>query len=194
LLVSNAVSQVALIGLAVILGYGTNIRWWQSAFSLASIGLGILVGLLAVLVIFCVTKSSLSVFEQLQTDLRKIIDLFAPVRRALDLFLLSVMAGIGEEAIFRGFLQPWLASMLPIAMGILCSAALFGLIHFISLSYSLYITVLGVLFGVITFHSDGPWSAMAAHAVFDFVAFWLGMNYFFSGQDSMPHDPPLPKM
>jgi membrane protease YdiL (CAAX protease family) len=173
----NATQQIAMLALAVGLGLGTGLHWWKSAVSWPALASGSIVGVVAAFAVFGLALSKQRVFAGLRSDLVRILSIFLPARRSSDLLVLSVLAGIGEEAIFRGFLQTWLATHLPVWVAVLTCAVAFGLVHFISLHYCVYITVLGLVFGAITVISGGPWSAVVAHAVFDFVALSLGMKY-----------------
>lgn len=75
--------------------------------------------------------------------------------------LISLSAGVVEEAFFRGFLQP--------RIGILLSTAFFALAH---LSYGqpfmlIGITVLSLIYALLVRWRQNLWPAIAAHALFD---------------------------
>lgn len=84
-----------------------------------------------------------------------------------EIIFISLCAGVGEELLFRGVLQPLL--------GILLTSILFVLIHGylnprdwrISI-YGAYMTVVIVGLGIMT-EEIGIWSAVAAHTVIDIV-------------------------
>ena len=84
--------------------------------------------------------------------------------------LLSLMAGIGEEALFRGVIQAALAERLPgwIAVGI--GALLFGAAHWLTLSYALLAGVIGVYLGVVFLLTENLLIPIAAHGLYDVVA------------------------
>ncbi|HLV78343.1 MAG TPA: CPBP family intramembrane glutamic endopeptidase [Marinobacter sp.] len=93
------------------------------------------------------------------------------------LVLLSVLAGVGEELLFRGAIQgglerytgPWLA--------IVIASMLFGLAHCISITYFLIATGLGVLLGVVYVISDSLALVMVWHAVYDMLALYCLLRY-----------------
>src|SRR5262245_70154 len=72
--------------------------------------------------------------------------LFAPCT-LLDLALISTLAGFGEETLFRGVLQGWLANYLGEWGGLLASNLLFGLMHPITFTYFVLAAGIGVYLG-----------------------------------------------
>jgi membrane protease YdiL (CAAX protease family) len=79
--------------------------------------------------------------------------------------LFGLLAGIPEEILFRGAMQP--------ALGLLIPAVIFGAFHAINLAYFLYATGAGMLLGVLTNWRGGLWAAITAHTVIDTVMFAL---------------------
>jgi membrane protease YdiL (CAAX protease family) len=87
-----------------------------------------------------------------------------------DLALVSVAAGVGEEMLFRGVLQAAIARALGPAAGVVLAAALFGLLHPISLAYIVLVALLGAYLGVVWLATGNLLSVMVAHALYDFIA------------------------
>jgi membrane protease YdiL (CAAX protease family) len=79
--------------------------------------------------------------------------------------LFGLLAGIPEEILFRGAMQP--------ALGLLIPAVIFGAFHAINFAYFLYATGAGILLGLLTNWRGGLWAAIAAHTVIDAVMFAL---------------------
>jgi membrane protease YdiL (CAAX protease family) len=97
----------------------------------------------------------------------------------LGILALSCGAGVGEEALFRGFLMPWVDARLEglgagadvAAMGSLASTSLvFGALHAITPQYAVWATWASVLFSIECVR-DGLGSAMFTHTLYDFLAF-----------------------
>ncbi len=84
--------------------------------------------------------------------------------------LLSFMAGIGEEALFRGVIQAALAERLPdwIAVGV--AALLFGAAHWLTLSYAVLAGLIGVYLGVVFLLTENLLIPIVAHGLYDVVA------------------------
>jgi hypothetical protein len=85
--------------------------------------------------------------------------------RQWELIALAAFAGIGEEVLFRGVLQP--------RTGFLIATLLFGLAHPITPTYVIVATLLGGLLGGLQHYSGNLWAPIIAHAVYDYVGFLL---------------------
>lgn len=107
-------------------------------------------------------------------ELRKIRDFLgrelAPslsVLRWYDLILMSILAGVSEELLFRGLLQPWI--------GVLWSNVLFGLVHWITPLYALIAFVIGSYLSWTMSVTDPQnlLTPIVTHAVHDYWAFLM---------------------
>ena len=88
----------------------------------------------------------------------------------LELALICFAAGLGEELLFRGALQPWLARWTNPTFAIAAVGLLFGLAHSLSLTYFVTATLIGCYFGWLTEAYDDLVAPIVAHAAYDFVA------------------------
>jgi hypothetical protein len=84
--------------------------------------------------------------------------------------LLAAVAGVGEELLFRGFLQSALAGPLGETGAVLLVAVIFGAVHWITPFYALYAGVLGAYLGGVFLVSGGIIAPIICHAVYDAVA------------------------
>lgn len=89
---------------------------------------------------------------------------------AAELALLAMIAGIGEEILFRGVVQTGLARVLPEAWALLATGAAFGLVHFASRAYAVVAGVMGVYLGALFLVQGSLLAPIVAHACYDFVA------------------------
>jgi len=104
----------------------------------------------------------------------------------INLVLVAVFAGVGEELLFRGVLQrlfiklfknPW--------AGILVTAFIFSAIH---LQFYGFIPrfILGILLGLIYWYSGSLWPAIIAHFAYDaFAVIMIWFNPALAEQDSV---------
>lgn len=79
-----------------------------------------------------------------------------------DYVLVALMAACGEEPLFRGVFQP--------LMGLLPTAALFGLLHATSAAHVVLAGVLGLLLGWLYQWSGSLWPPIAAHFMIDVMS------------------------
>lgn len=105
--------------------------------------------------------------------LRQLLDevlrpLFHPCT-LLDLAVVSLLAGVGEEMLFRGVLQAVLSDWLGIGPGLATASLLFGLMHAITRTYVVIATVFGIYLGAIWLATGNLVVPILAHALYDFL-------------------------
>jgi membrane protease YdiL (CAAX protease family) len=89
---------------------------------------------------------------------------------AADLALVAALAGLGEEALFRGAIQTALAGHLPVWAAVAVTAVVFGLAHFLSPAYAVLATIIGAYLGWLFVLSGNLLAPVVAHALYDLVA------------------------
>ncbi|BBO31702.1 CPBP family intramembrane glutamic endopeptidase [Lacipirellula parvula] len=91
-----------------------------------------------------------------------------------ELALLSLAAGLGEELLFRGALQPLAARWWGPAIGLVVASLLFGAVHAASVTYFVLATGVGAYLGWLAQASEELVTPIVVHAVYDFAALvWL---------------------
>jgi len=95
----------------------------------------------------------------------------------LQIVLLSISAGVGEELLFRGLLQTWLISVTNPWWGIVAASLVFGLMHYLNAAYILLTFLLGGLFGIVYYFTDSLVLVMLAHTVYDIIAFGIIVKF-----------------
>jgi membrane protease YdiL (CAAX protease family) len=89
----------------------------------------------------------------------------------IDLLGISVLAGLGEEMLFRGALQGSLQHYLTsFWLALLISSLFFGLLHAITPTYALLAAGIGAYLGVVWHYTDNLLVVTVAHALYDFLA------------------------
>ncbi|NQT23965.1 CPBP family intramembrane metalloprotease [candidate division KSB1 bacterium] len=83
-----------------------------------------------------------------------------------------VVAGIGEEMLFRGFLLGSLEKSVDVTRAVLYSSMIFTFMHF-NPWWTIEIFFMGIIAGVITWKSNSLYPAIAMHALVNFIAFLL---------------------
>ncbi len=87
-----------------------------------------------------------------------------------EIALVSIAAGVGEEMLFRGFLQASFCAWLGTPWGLAISSILFGLLHPISIIYMVIAAFIGFYLGAIWILNGNLLTVMVTHAVYDFAA------------------------
>jgi len=88
-----------------------------------------------------------------------------------ELLLVSILAGLGEEMLFRGVAQVGIAQLTGSAwIGLLVASLLFGLAHPITATYIAVAGLIGVYFGWLLLATGDLTAPITAHAAYDFFA------------------------
>jgi membrane protease YdiL (CAAX protease family) len=120
--------------------------------------------------LYFAVRSNWAPLARLRAELdEKIVPLFTHLK-ILDLALIALLAGAGEELFFRGWLQGALINRFDIWIGILIASVIFGFAHYLSPTYAIYAGLTGIYLGVIYQVSGNLYIAMAIHALYDFIA------------------------
>ena len=86
--------------------------------------------------------------------------------------IVSLGAGIGEEALFRGGVQTLAGDYVGAPLAILFASALFAVVHFAKPLVAAIIFVIGALFGVTYWQTGSLLAVMIGHALYDVFALW----------------------
>ena len=93
--------------------------------------------------------------------------------RGMDLLVVAILAGVGEELFFRGFVQGWLARWWGDWPALVTAGVLFGLAHCATREYVVLATSMGLLFGWSVLATGNLAAAIIAHAGYDYLALRL---------------------
>lgn len=92
----------------------------------------------------------------------------------IDLAAISLLAGLGEELLFRGFLQQivgdWFGGPAGVWVGLAVASLAFGLLHAVTPTYAVLATLIGLYLGWLWIATGNLLSPITAHAVYDFIA------------------------
>ncbi len=98
-----------------------------------------------------------------------IVPLFADCA-AGELVLIALLAGVGEEALFRGLVQRGITDIAGPAAGVLVAGALFGLAHFVTHTYALLAALLGIYLGMLFLVTGNLVVPIVVHTLYDVIA------------------------
>lgn len=168
-------SEGGLAGLALVLGWFGEVPVWDYiAWNGAAIGWGVVVSLPMFLLFILCLHWPHGPLGSIRRFAEEIIQPLFGACTLVDLALICTLAGFGEELLFRGVLQPLLASWLGWWAGLLLASLLFGLAHPITPMYVVLATLMGLYLGWAWLASENLLTVIVAHAVYDFVALvWL---------------------
>jgi membrane protease YdiL (CAAX protease family) len=88
----------------------------------------------------------------------------------MELALIALAAGLGEEALFRGAVQAGLGDLLTPTAGLVVASVVFGLAHFITRTYAVLAGLIGLYLGALLLVFQNLLIPIVVHATYDFVA------------------------
>lgn len=86
------------------------------------------------------------------------------------LAMLSILAGVGEELLFRGVVQAALGDAFTPWVGLLAASALFGIAHYVSYTYAISAGLFGLYLGWLMITWGNLFAPVVTHSLYDFLA------------------------
>lgn len=169
-LVEGAIGLAA-VGLAGL--FGISLRE-QFAMNRAELIEGVMAGIVATLPMLAIywwmTISMWAPLVELRQMVRKMVsELFAGAGFP-ELATIAVLAGVGEELLFRGVLQTGISHWTTPAIGLVASSLVFGGLHAVSRLYFVLATLIGLYLGWLLMEFEDLTVPIVAHALYDFIA------------------------
>ena len=160
-------------------GLGLLLRapfWTTARLTVPDLLLGAACGVLMLPAATAILATNLSFAVRLRRDIDQLMPVFDNAT-FLDFLFISLIAGAGEEALFRGVLQPLAAGYLGVPVALVLVSLLFGAAHCISPAYVSFAAALGLVFGALQAWSGNIALPIVAHAVYDFAALVYGVRW-----------------
>ena len=164
--------EAALVLVALGLGWFLNRPpLAQIDWTVQSVGHGLLATLPLIAGLVLITRYPLGPLKALDEVVRQfLVPLFRPAR-LWQLFLISALAGIGEEFLFRGVFQAGLEQFSGSQwLALAVASLLFGLAHPITVTYLVLASLIGVYLGWLWLATDNLLVPIITHGAYDFVA------------------------
>jgi membrane protease YdiL (CAAX protease family) len=162
--------ELSLLGIALLLVWIfrrplPTLHWdWRDAF------LGCAAAVPPLIFFWWTLSSPLKLFA----DHRRLLERFVPLLfdnwSVLQFAAISLVAGICEEALFRGAIQNILTGFLGKPAGLALASVIFGCAHFLSWTYFVITTLIGAYLSLLWLWTGNLLSPMVTHAVYDFLA------------------------
>ncbi len=168
--------EVSLILLAMFLGWIAGINPFATIhFSETAV----LVGMFGTMPLFILFQAMQYLhIEEIQKIRRMLMETLGPSLKNCnwaDLMVLASIAGIAEEILFRGVLQPWLENHWGLNIGLILSNLVFGAVHEVTPLYFFIATLVGIYLGL-SLGYGGERNLLIPiiiHSLYDFLAFMV---------------------
>jgi membrane protease YdiL (CAAX protease family) len=191
-----ALTELGLGVVAMVLGWavGTNVRegipqWSDFAGVFRAVVWGGLVGVGLVVAMQGVSQLPLPSLERLNQVMdQRYAAILSPLT-APEMLVLALTSGIGEELLFRGWLQNWLIRLAESTsagvpgwicgcFGWIVASVAFGMAHPISRTYVLLAGLIGLVLGALYLLTGSLLSCILAHAVYDAILLLMWRRRF----------------
>ncbi|MCS6831079.1 MAG: CPBP family intramembrane glutamic endopeptidase [Armatimonadota bacterium] len=178
-----AVAGLSLLAVRV---YFQQLRWHNVMVpTLQDTALGVLLAMLMLAMAAAGSAASerWAAWAFLKRWMVQIVPLFVGIRLR-EMILLSVVAGFGEEALFRGVIQP--------LSGIWLSSLLFAVVHVLrwdsdGIKMMLFYLPFGLLLGALYALTANLWGCCVAHTLYDLIALWWLKRLGTATEYTAPH-------
>ncbi len=99
---------------------------------------------------------------------------------------MASIAGLSEELLFRGVIQPWIENTWGATAGLIVSNILFGLVHAVTPLYAVLAFLVGIYMGLsLTYGGETNLLVpIIIHGFYDFLAFVVLMRIYRSSLNS----------
>jgi membrane protease YdiL (CAAX protease family) len=176
-------TELGLAMIAIVLGllFGPNVRdhiprWGDRSGLIEAVVWGVPSGIGLVFLMQGVSKLPLRSLKRLHHIVDSRLQSVLLPLTYLQMVVLSLTAGIGEELLFRGWLQRLLVGdvdgewfSIRVVPGLLLASLLFGLAHPISRAYVVLASFIGLLLGLLYLLTENLLASILAHALYDAI-------------------------
>lgn len=163
-----------LLPLAFVLGFilGVNpLAPWR--WELVSFAWGVVAAVVPLLALVAGMRLRWKLLEDLVQAVNRVLGPWLRQGRWWQFVLVSLLAGLGEEALFRGALQSGGARFLGTPAAWVLSSVIFGLAHKLTTVYAVLAMGMGLYLGALYWWTDNMLAPVTTHALYDLGAFVL---------------------
>lgn len=166
--------EASLIIVAVILGAFSEINPFENLkFSEQSVFYGIVGTFPLYLLFLTMEQMSIPSITNIRQLLIDTLGSSLHKHHWTDLLILAAIAGLSEEVLFRGVIQPWMETSWNASVGLIASSVLFGLVHAVTPLYAILATLVSIYLGLsLDYGGDRNLvTPVIIHGFYDFLAF-----------------------
>ncbi len=148
---------------------------------------GIVVTLPMFAVFLWLVHSSWATLRELRQQVEWLVAEMFPSASLGQFALVALLAGVGEELLFRGVIQSISGQWTTPLVGLIITSLLFGAAHALTKLYFFLATAIGLCFGALVLQYNDLVAPMVAHSVYDFFALtYLSRRLRLSGNSAPP--------
>lgn len=165
------VFEAALIPLALLLAVPVGLQPWRQFIVTPGLLItAVLATLPLVVALALCARVGARWFEDVDALVRPLIESVFRGRGIVAVVVVSALAGLGEELLFRGVIQSAVAAAFGAWPGLVVASVLFGLMHALSRAYFVLASLMGLYLGVIYQATDNLLLPVLVHGLYDALA------------------------
>lgn len=175
----------SLILIAMLIGWLTGVDpFIDIHFSETDIFIGLIATLPLFLIFMALYHLPFDALGQIKNTLLQTLGPLMHRSHWSDLLILAAIAGIAEEILFRGTLQPWMEANWGATAGLIGSNIVFALVHAVTPVYALLAGAIGIYLGLLLDYGDqrNLMTPIVVHGFYDFLAFLVIMRTYSAQQ------------
>jgi hypothetical protein len=142
----------------------------QGTATVQALAAGVAATLPLLPLLWWISKSRLGPLRRMMREVDEVLVPLLSRLTVADYALIALLAGIGEEGVFRGILQEGLSWKLPMPVAVAAASVVFGMLHFITPAYALLAGIMGAYLGALYALSGNLLVPITVHALYDFIA------------------------
>jgi membrane protease YdiL (CAAX protease family) len=171
--------QGGVLLLALVLDMAFGLRMLDDlAFSLSALNWGIVATIPLLLGVWLLGRMGWAWVAELQQFMLEIIVPLFRKTPAGVLFAVSLLAGVGEELLFRGVIQGGLDGVIGNVPALVVASVVFGAMHALSRAYFLVATAMGFYLGWLYLATGNLLIPVVVHFLYD----WIVLRYYLKGR------------
>lgn len=176
--------EAALIPLALVLAIPLGLQPWHAlgvSPGMVFAALAATVPLIVALALFA--RVGAVWFEDVEALVRPLIESVFRGRGVAGVVVVSALAGLGEELLFRGVIQAGVSASFGVWTGLAVASVLFGLMHALSRAYFVLATAMGLYLGGLYQVTDNLLLPVLVHGLYDAIAIGYLLSVGDGGRD-----------
>ncbi|MDZ7786995.1 MAG: CPBP family intramembrane glutamic endopeptidase [Halofilum sp. (in: g-proteobacteria)] len=165
------VFEAALIPLALLLAVPVGLQPWREFAASPGLLFAAVAATLPLIVALAVfARVGARWFEDVEALVRPLIESVFRGRGIVAVVVVSALAGVGEELLFRGVIQAGVSQGFGAWQGLVVASVLFGLMHALSRAYFVLATLMGLYLGALYQITDNLLLPALVHGLYDAIA------------------------
>ena len=173
-MIAGVASEVALLAAALAIAWYLDISpFYRLRLEAGAVLFGLLATVPMLLLLRWCLRTTWGPIRRLVATVEDHLRPYLRQATAGGIVLLSLTAGVAEEFLFRGVIQTGLESRVPAAAAVVIAGLLFGMAHWLTLTYAVLAGLIGAYLGAVYFLTDNLLVPIVAHSTYDAVALWV---------------------